>query len=57
MEARIDGCLRIKNGKDTFAIVEVKPRVRNRAEDPAILRQESAQMAAWIYHDAKNRAP
>ncbi|KAN0071751.1 hypothetical protein V8E54_010347 [Elaphomyces granulatus] len=41
MESKTDGCLRVICGKETFAIVEVKHRVRDRENGPAILMQKS----------------
>jgi hypothetical protein len=53
MEARTDGCLLVIDGKETFAIFEVKPP-GVRGGDLAIQMQESAQMVSWIFHDKKN---
>ena len=47
--ARTDWHLRNEHG-DCFSLIEVKPR--KRANDVAIRVQESAQMAAWISHNA-----
>jgi hypothetical protein len=46
IEARTAGCLRISNGKEICAIVEVKLKGRHRARNPA---EDSAQMMAWVY--------
>ncbi|KAJ5819122.1 hypothetical protein N7474_004713 [Penicillium riverlandense] len=54
MEARTDGFLKGEGMEEAFAILEVKPRVRDREGDPAIQYQESAQMVGWILHDEKN---
>ncbi|KAK4868430.1 hypothetical protein LT330_007152 [Penicillium expansum] len=51
MTARIDGCLVGVNTPEIFAIVEVKPRVRNRAKWPELLWQETGEMVSWILHD------
>lgn len=51
-EARVDGLLRI-NQKNTRAIIEVKPFIRNASPEilDGIRMQETAQMAAWIAQD------
>lgn len=48
-EARTDGCLE-GVGSGVYAIVEVKPMLRDRHLIP-ILMQESAKMVAWIKHE------
>jgi hypothetical protein len=56
MEARTDGSLRIISDggiEEELAIIEVKPRTRLGKKDPATIRQESAQMVAWICSDAQ----
>ena len=51
--ARIDGYLQGLGVPDIFAIVEVKPQIRDRTNRPALYWQETAEMVAWIMHDAK----
>ncbi|KAJ6137909.1 hypothetical protein N7471_004395 [Penicillium samsonianum] len=41
--------------REVFAIVEVKAAHRDRKTRPEILRQEAAQMVAWIMNDANSR--
>lgn len=53
MTTRIGGCLMGIGIPDMFAIVEVKPRVRNRHERPQLLWQESAEMVSLIMQDAE----
>ena len=52
MTARTDGYLEA-NG-EVFAIVEVKPQIRDRIKRPEVLWQETSEMAVWIMHDDKN---
>lgn len=53
MTARTDGYLGA-NGK-VFAIVEVKPNIRDRERRPELLWQETGEMIAWLMHDANNK--
>ena len=53
MTARTDGYLQGIDISDVFSIVEVKPGIRNRRAHPEVLWQESAEMIAWVMHDAK----
>lgn len=50
MTARIDGPHMATDTPDIFAILEIKPRVRDRRKWPQLLWQESAEMVSWILH-------
>ncbi|CAI7599472.1 unnamed protein product [Penicillium glandicola] len=52
MKARTDGYL-TANG-EVFAIVEVKPQIRDRKRRPEVLWQETGEMVAWIMRDGKH---
>ena len=47
LEARTDGCLRMKDNGSVVAIVEVKPHIRSKKVVP-IKMQETTQMVTWI---------
>ncbi|RMJ21311.1 hypothetical protein PHISP_07821 [Aspergillus sp. HF37] len=47
LEARTDGCLRMKDNGSVVAIVEVKPHMRSKKVVP-IKMQETTQMVTWI---------
>ncbi|PKX92916.1 uncharacterized protein P174DRAFT_216266 [Aspergillus novofumigatus IBT 16806] len=56
MEAHTDGYLYgLKANDEAFAIVETKAHLRKRnSEGARIYMQESAEMVAWIFRDARN---
>ncbi|KEZ46422.1 hypothetical protein SAPIO_CDS0745 [Scedosporium apiospermum] len=47
-EARVDGVLRMRKGREVKAIAEVKPYLRHQKKYNDVRMQEAAQMAAWI---------
>ncbi|KAL2215049.1 hypothetical protein M432DRAFT_593980 [Thermoascus aurantiacus ATCC 26904] len=51
-EARTDGCLWTREGRNVQAIIEVKPRCRAQAR-AALLRQESGEMVGWILSNSE----
>lgn len=53
MVAHTDGYLEA-NG-EVFAIVEVKPNIRDPVKSPEVLWQETGEMIAWIMHDDKHK--
>ncbi|KAJ5509648.1 hypothetical protein N7527_011791 [Penicillium freii] len=53
MMACTDGYLEA-NG-EVFAIVEVKPHIRDPVKRPEVLWQETGKMIAWIMHDDKHK--
>ena len=52
-EARTEGYLRGENDSTPYAIVEVKPFIRE--SEPKTRWQETAQMAAWILEDPSSK--
>ncbi|PGH11483.1 hypothetical protein AJ79_04858 [Helicocarpus griseus UAMH5409] len=47
LEARTDGCLRMRSNGQVLAVVKVKPHVRSKKQVP-IKMQETTQMVTWI---------
>jgi len=53
-EARVDGVLRMRKGREVKAIAEVKPYLRHLEKYNDVRMQEAAQMAAWICTNPPN---
>ncbi|KAJ5902346.1 hypothetical protein N7495_002874 [Penicillium taxi] len=53
MTARTDGFLQAMDTEEVFAIVGVKPKIRDSERWPQLMWQETGEMVAWIVDNAK----